>query len=71
MATDILEQRVSALEKEVREIQLKMAGSAAAGTWLHQMIGAFKDEPAFDEVAAYGREYRESQSHASDSGDDE
>lgn len=61
MATDtLLEQRVSVLEQAVHDLQQQIRHPSPSADWLKQMIGAFKDEPAFDKVIAYGRAIRES-----------
>ena len=54
-----LEQRMSALEETVRELQEAMQGRQPAPDWLDRVIGSMKDEPAFDEVLAHGRAIRE------------
>jgi hypothetical protein len=41
-------------------IKQLMAGPTPSPDWLQRLIGSFKDEPAFDEVLAYGREMRKS-----------
>jgi hypothetical protein len=70
MATDtLIEQRLSALEQAVSELQQKISTQPPAQDWLRQMIGAFKDEPAFDEVIAYGKAFREADRPAQDNGD--
>jgi hypothetical protein len=54
-----LEQRMTALEEAVRELQRAMTGRTPAPDWLDRMIGSMKDQPAFDEVLAHGREIRQ------------
>jgi hypothetical protein len=54
-----IEDRLAAVESAVAEIQRRMARPVPSSDWLQQLIGSFKDEPAFDEVLAYGREMRE------------
>jgi hypothetical protein len=54
-----LEQRVTALEKAVADLQRQLAAKPQPDHWLNQIIGSFKDEPAFDEVLEYGRAFRE------------
>jgi hypothetical protein len=33
----------------------------APSNWIAQIAGTFKDEPAFDEILAYGREFRQTE----------
>ncbi len=59
MPAEILfEQRLSAVEAAVLELQQRVLPSAGPESWLKQVIGTFKDEPAFEEVLAHGREFR-------------
>ena len=54
-----LEQRMTALEEAVRELQQAMRARTPASDWLDRMIGSMKDEPAFDEVLAHSRAIRQ------------
>jgi hypothetical protein len=54
-----IEQRLAAVEIAVAELQRLLVVQPAATDWLQRFDGAFKDEPAFDEVIAYGRAIRE------------
>ena len=58
MSTKTLEQRLSAVETAIAE--LKQQNSSQSASWLEQITGSFKDDPIFDEVLAYGREFRNS-----------
>jgi hypothetical protein len=58
MAESTLEQRMTALEIAVREMQEAMKARNLSPDWLDRVIGSMKDEPAFDEVLAYGRAIR-------------
>jgi hypothetical protein len=58
MSTETLEQRLSAVETAIA--QLKQQNSSQSANWLEQITGSFKDDPIFDEVLAYGREFRDS-----------
>lgn len=51
-----LEQRLEAIEAAIT--QLKQQQTNPESTWLEQITGSFKDDPIFDEVLAYGREFR-------------
>lgn len=64
----LIEQRLSAVESAVAELQLKMAASAPASNWLERFTGSFKNEPAFAEVVKYGRAIRDADRPAGDAG---
>jgi hypothetical protein len=68
MADAPLEQRVLDLEKAVRELQEALKSRKPASDWLDRVIGSMKDEPAFDEVLAYGRAIRQADRPAEDHG---
>lgn len=53
-----IEQRLSAVEAAVADLRRRLPVAPPASNWLEQIIGSFKDEPAFEEVLAYGREFR-------------
>jgi hypothetical protein len=55
-----LEQRMTALETAVRELQEAIYARKPTTDWLDRVIGSMKDEPAFDEVLAFGRAIRQS-----------
>ncbi len=61
-----LEQRLTAVEQAVSELQQRVAHLPTATHWLTRMTGSFKDEPAFDDVLALSRALR-----AADRPDDE
>jgi hypothetical protein len=61
-----LEQRMTALEDAMRELQKAMNARNPAPDWLDRVIGSMKDEPAFDEVLAYGRAIRQADRPADD-----
>ena len=67
-----LEQRLEAIEAEIAQLKQRIApGEPDDGSqtrqpqthpesnWLEQITGSFKDDPIFDEVLAYGREFRD------------
>jgi len=58
MPNATLEQRVTAVENAVRELQEAMRNRQPVPDWLERVIGSMKDEPAFDEVLALGRAAR-------------
>jgi hypothetical protein len=69
MLTDAtIEARLAALEAAVAELQRNQLIQRPAADWLEQIIGSFKDEPAFDEVLAYGRAYRKGEPLLQDAG---
>lgn len=53
-----MEQRLTAVEMAVSEIQRRLATLPPSTDWLAQITGSFKDEPAFDEVLAFGKAFR-------------
>jgi hypothetical protein len=53
-----VEQRLTALERAVADLQRQLAAQSPGGNWLERVIGSLKDEPAFDEVLEYGRAFR-------------
>ena len=56
-----LEARLLAVEAALQEIQRRLATLAPSPNWLDAIIGSCKDEPAFEEVIALGRAFREAQ----------
>ncbi len=61
-----LEQRMTAVEEAVRQLQEAMKAREPASDGLDRLIGSMKDEPAFDEVLAYGRAIRQADRPADD-----
>ena len=59
MSEVTLEQRMAVLEEAVRELREELNARKPAPDWLDRVIGSMKDEPAFDEVVAYGRAIRQ------------
>lgn len=60
MSTHIsVEQRLAAVEAAVVSLQRQLAADSQSCNWLQQVTGSFKDEPAFEEVLAYGRAIRQ------------
>jgi hypothetical protein len=53
-----IEDRLTALERAVAELRRNQLIQRPEPDWLEQIIGSFKDEPAFEEVLAYGRAIR-------------
>jgi hypothetical protein len=59
-----LEERVTLLEREVKELR-QTQKTTEAGTennqWVNVIFGAFKDDPLFEEAVKAGQEYRKAQ----------
>jgi hypothetical protein len=53
-----LEERLAAVETAIAELQ-RQIGLSQQTDWLQEITGSFKDEPAFEEVLAYGRAIRQ------------
>jgi hypothetical protein len=67
MLTDTtIEDRLAALEAAVAELRGNQLIHRPALDWLEQIVGSFKDEPAFEEVLAYGRAIRKGELPPSD-----
>ncbi len=64
----VLEERLSAVEAAIAEIQHQLASRPQAPDWVARFTGAFKDEPAFAEVVAFGRAIREADRPQEDPG---
>jgi hypothetical protein len=58
-ANTSLEERLAAVEAAIAQLQQQIVISQQEN-WLQQVTGSFKDEPAFEEVLAYGRAIRQS-----------
>ncbi len=59
MTTSILlEERLTAVEAAIAHLQ-KQVSTAQPADWLQQITGSFEDEPAFEDVLAYGRAIRQ------------
>ena len=67
MAESNLEQRVSAVEQAVRDLQLATQERKPAHHWLARLIGSMRDEPDFDEVVAHGAAIRQTDRRAEES----
>jgi len=63
-----LEARLLAVETALQEMQRRLATLPPTPDWLDEIIGSFKDAPAFDEVIALGRAFRESEPYPDDPG---
>ena len=61
MTTNVsLEERVAAVEEAIAQLQKQLQLTNSQPTnWVEEVSGSFKDEPAFEEVLAYGRAIRQ------------
>jgi len=59
MSETSIEQRLAAVETAVHDLQRRLERMSPSPNWLEQVIGSLKDEPAFEEVIAYGKAIRE------------
>jgi hypothetical protein len=66
MAKATLDQRMTAMEEAVRALQKLIKARRTAPDWLERVIGSMKDEPAFNDVLAYGRAIRQADVPADD-----
>jgi len=70
MAIDMqIEQRLTAVEDAVRELQRRLTILPPAANWLERITGSFKDEPEFEKVLEYGRAIREADRPSDDAGE--
>ena len=70
LAEATIEQRVAALERTVAEFQQRLTGIPAIEIWLEKVTGSISDEAAFQEALEYGRELRQTDRPASESGEE-
>lgn len=61
MSSDVLEQRISAIEQRLIDVQRQLSrlDTRTKGDWLASVLGRFKDNPDYEEVVRLGREFRE------------
>ncbi len=56
-----LENRLTALEKKVEQLQVQLAKSNnTIRPWSREYAGGFANDPLFDEMVRLGKEYRDS-----------
>lgn len=61
MTTDsTIEERLTAVEKAVAELQRRLADGRPSANWLDRLVGSARDEEGFREAMRLGREYRQS-----------
>jgi hypothetical protein len=59
MSQATFEERLTALEERVRELQEAMRSREPSPEWLERVIGSMKGEAEFGEVVAHGRAIRQ------------
>ena len=61
MASETVEARLSALEREIAQIKrLLRTKPGTSEPWWERIAGVFEDDPVFEQAMKLGREYRES-----------
>ena len=62
MSTQTIEDRLTAVETRLEQIDQakELDKSDESIPWWKRIVGAFADDPEFDEAMRLGREYRES-----------
>lgn len=53
-----IEDRVSALEREMAELNGNLVRERKEGSWIEKITGRFKDDPVIDEIVRLGAEIR-------------
>ncbi len=61
-STEALENRLTAVEKDLAELKQTFAGAKRnpPSPWWEKMFGSFAESEGFEEAVRLGREYRES-----------
>lgn len=57
----VLEQRLTALEREVANLKEHLAPAKREANWVEEVAGSMRDFPEFAEVVRLGREFRAAQ----------
>jgi hypothetical protein len=60
MTAATIEQRIEALEEEVRRLRAAVKKGERDQPWWERVGGMFKDDPLFDEIVDAGKKYRRS-----------
>lgn len=60
MPAATIEQRIKALEEEVRQLRASVKKGERELPWWERVGGMFKDDPLFDEMVKAGQKYRRS-----------
>ncbi len=68
MAAETLEERLNAVETELRQIkqQLVVQSTPAADAGWQKIFGSFAESKGFDDAVRLGREYRDAQNMLSE-----
>ena len=53
-----VEERLTALEKELTELKQQVSVQQDRRSWIEKIAGTFKGDPDFDEIVKLGREFR-------------
>lgn len=53
-----LEQRLTALEKEVADLKRQLPSNGNFNNWIENITGSFEDDPDFAEILRLGQEIR-------------
>lgn len=61
-----LEKRLEIVEQQLSA--LRHQSNPPASNWIEEIAGILQNDPTFDEVVRYGREYREAQPCPEDGG---
>jgi hypothetical protein len=69
MASGRLEERVAALEDELRRLKAKGEGMAVAKPWWERIAGTFENDPVYEKAMRLGRQYRRSLKRNASSGE--
>ena len=68
MAALSLEERLSALEAEVKQLKQEQEKSSEEPRGWQRFVGAFENMPGFEEGVRLGREWRESEDPSNEEG---
>ena len=60
MSSTSVEQRLTALESEIAALKEMFASTGREDPWWRKIVGVYQEDPAFDESAQLGRDWRES-----------
>ena len=55
-----VEQRLTALEREMDEVKQALSRQRKAGNWIEKITGSFEGDTDFEEILRLGREFRQS-----------
>ncbi len=63
------EERLTIVEKEIRELKQVKAPHSLKHNWLEKIAGSFKDDPEFGDILRLGQEIRKSEKMDGTNGD--